>query len=191
MSVGVVQSRAAEASPGAISFADLHCATPYMRFPYLPSTVAGPWLRDVVIAPDVEWVDHGIRANNIGSAFAVVDPERAQSPEVMRGDLLFVSLGEAGIYVFDIGNQMMPARSLSEAVGHLWVKDHTAFRLQVEKELGVLLAGGYGGLLDVWNLRSINVAPGVEDHPEPNRRPASAACRGAPTRSRWTSPGLG
>ena len=72
-------------------------------------------------------------------------------------DLLFLSLGQGGINVYSLSDRI-PA-----FIGRLWVKDHSVVRLQVEEDLGILLAGSINGELDVWDLGMFRNAPDESD----------------------------
>ncbi|RLE21964.1 MAG: hypothetical protein DRJ65_14895, partial [Acidobacteria bacterium] len=115
------------------------------------------WLRDAAIAIGVSWVDHGIESlDGPGESFVVVNQGRFDDPDRVSGDLLFVSAGLEGIYVYNVTDRW------PRLIGHLKTQDHTAFKLQVEEELGLLFAGGWGGLLDLWRIEAVNTAPPEE-----------------------------
>ena len=93
------------------------------------------WLRDMVVVNDVEWLDRGIRGQFTGQ----FQPEQpTEEPEWKRGDLLFASMGMAGIFVFDISE-----RKLDEAhlVGYLHLDKQSALLLQYDEQRGVVYAG--------------------------------------------------
>jgi RHS repeat-associated protein len=128
-------------------------------------------LRDVALADDVEWVYHGIHGELDGTFRLPEDPKK---PKRVRGDLLFVSLGNPGIYVFDVSKRSLQTSSQDGAalVGHLQVRDHSAFRLQVDPLRGLLFAGGTDAkdgkpVIDVWDVSAVNGAPGLEGAPTP------------------------
>ena len=111
-------------------------------------------LRDVALANEVDLVDYGIRGSLAG-VFNV--PDRPTVRRV-RGDLLFLSLGEMGVYAFDVSE-----RTLGSLIGHLRVPGHSVYRLQVDTIRELLFAGGFDSnstpIIDVWDLRSVNGAP--------------------------------
>jgi RHS repeat-associated protein len=178
MHEGVVQTSASEFTPGSLAFRDIECLDRGVQMPPSGNSVR---LHDVVVAPSTAWVDQGVRGGEPGQPFTV-DPNAVLTER--HGELLFVSLNEGGILVYDIGSGAFGPRSLDRPIGHLWVEGHNAHRLQVVPELGILLAGGYGGLLDVWDLRSVNTAPGLEGVAAP--KPAMTL-RGVP----WKGDHLG
>jgi len=148
MHKGFIHSRAPESVPGDLSGAErpLIC----MR------DAQSMWLRDIAVATGVTWFDQGLWSPGPGHNFVVVNASRFSVPEQVTGDLLFVSAGQQGIYVYDVTDRN------PQLIGHLKTEDHTAFKLQVEEELGLLFAGGWGGLLDLWSLDSVNIAPPEE-----------------------------
>ncbi|HEY0782909.1 MAG TPA: hypothetical protein VGE98_10665, partial [Thermoanaerobaculia bacterium] len=128
-------------------------------------------LRDVALANDVEWVFRGIHGD-IGGTFQAASPPVA--PRRVKGDLLFVSLGSAGIYAFDVSSRSLStsAQGGPALIGRLYVPDHSALRLQVDAVHGLLFAGGADAatgkpVIDVWNLSSVNGAPGLDGEPVP------------------------
>ncbi len=70
---------------------------------HLRSTSEFVFLRDLVLANDVSWLDFGIRGS-FGGVFTVPDPPLA--PKEKKGDLAFLSLGQAGILVFDVAGPL-------------------------------------------------------------------------------------
>jgi hypothetical protein len=144
MSAGLIHSSALESSPGSLDNGQLVCTR---------DRVAGAFHRDIALARDVEWVDRGLRSIAPGEPFTVADEARFDQPARIRGDLLFVSVGEPGILVFEVGTRY------PVLIGRLWKDGHPVYRLQVEPELGILLAGSTDGRLDVWDLHDVNLAP--------------------------------
>lgn len=128
-------------------------------------------LRDVALANDVEWLDRSIRG---GLSGGFLPPPAFRKALKVRGDLLFVTLGSPGIFVFDVS-----ARSLTTSaqggpalVGHLYAPGHSAFRVQVDPVRELLFAGGTDAatgkpVIDVWDLAAINGAPDLEGRPAP------------------------
>ncbi|MFV2074121.1 MAG: hypothetical protein ACC742_15930, partial [Thermoanaerobaculales bacterium] len=143
MSAGLVHSKALEKEPGAVADGKLLCT----------AGVSGVFHHDVELVTGVSWLDRGLRSSGPGQPFVITDQARYDKPEEETGDLLFMSLGSPGIYVFDVSSRK------PELIGRLHKAGHDAFRLQAEPDLGVLLAGGAAGLLDVWDLTDVNVAP--------------------------------
>ncbi|MFV2074061.1 MAG: Ig-like domain-containing protein, partial [Thermoanaerobaculales bacterium] len=146
MSMGLVHGKALEKEPGAVQDGQLLCT----------AGVSGVFHHDVELVTGVSWLDRGLRSSGPGQPFVVENQARNDKPETETGDLLFMSLGSPGIYVFEVSSRT------PRLIGRLHKPGHDAFRLQAEPDLGVLLAGGAAGLLDVWDLANVNVAP-VED----------------------------
>ena len=128
-------------------------------------------LRDVTLANDVEWLDHGIRSN-IARIFQ--PPPANVVAKKVRGDLFFLSLGSPGIYVFDVSARSLSRTAQSEPalIGRLYVPGHSAFRLQVDPVRELLFAGGTDAetgkpVIDVWDLAAVNGAPDLEGQPVP------------------------
>ena len=128
-------------------------------------------LRDVALANDVEWVYRGIHGE-IDGTFR--PPEEPKKPKRVKGDLLFVSLGNPGIYVFDVSKRSLEDSSQDgkALIGRLYVKGHSAFRLQVDPLRGLLFAGGTDAkdgkpVIDVWEIAAVNGAKGLEGDPTP------------------------
>ncbi|HYU34352.1 MAG TPA: Ig-like domain-containing protein [Thermoanaerobaculia bacterium] len=128
-------------------------------------------LRDVALANDALWVFRGIHGE-IGGTFQA--PPAGFTPQMMQSDLLFLSLGAPGIYVFDVSARSLVLSPMGgpALVGRLSVPGHTAFRLQVDPVRGLLFAGGTDTstgkpVIDVWDIASINGAPGLDGEPTP------------------------
>jgi len=94
------------------------------------------FLRDIAIAADVEWVDHRLLGSFSGG---FVDGSTTPATVTKRGDLLFVSLGLPGVFVFDISDRWLGEGQL---VGHLSVSGHSALHVQADAEAGLLFSGG-------------------------------------------------
>ena len=125
------------------------------------------WLRDVVLATDIEWLDRGYRGTFAGTFLKVWE----QDPLWRKGDLLFASMGMAGIFVFDVSDRQLDEFHL---VGHLHVENQSALLLQYDPQRGVVYAGGndYGKpgrppLIAAWDIRYVNAAPKLEYKPSP------------------------
>ena len=147
--------------PGALSLAEMAACI---------SEIDGnfAWMRDVTLANDVEWLDRGYRGTYSG-IFTKADPE--QKPKWKRGDLLFASMGMAGIFVFDVSERRLDE---SHLVGHLHIQDQSALLLQLDAQRGVVFAGGndYGKpgrppLINAWDVRYVNASPKTEIKPSP------------------------
>ncbi len=128
-------------------------------------------LRDVALADDVEWTYRGIHGTLAGVFTLPTEPKR---PKRVDGDLLFVSLGSPGIYVFDVSARSLTdsAQMGSALIGRLHVKGHSALRLQVDPLRGLLFAGGTNAetgkpVIDVWDVSAVNGAPDLEGSPTP------------------------
>ncbi len=126
------------------------------------------WLRDVALANDVEWLDRGYRGTYSG---VFVEVYQDQDPLWRKGDLLFASMGMAGIFVFDVSDRRLDEFHL---VGHLQVEDQSALLLQYDSQRGVVYAGGndYGKpgrppLIAAWDIRYVNASPKIEYKPSP------------------------
>jgi RHS repeat-associated protein len=130
----------------------------------------GVLLRDVVVASDVRWLHRGVDGDLDGTFSA---PPAGFESRLVDDDLLLVSLGQAGIYAFSVGDRSVGYAPTGRAlVGHLQVAGHTAFRLQVDPVRKLLFAGGTNTatgqpIIDVWDLASINGAPGLDYQPVP------------------------
>ena len=142
------------------------------------STVAGTptQLHAVAVAEDVPWIDRH-RRGSLDGTFSV-PPDLADAPAVTRtGDLVAMSLGDAGAFVFDASRRDL------ELIGHLHAEGHSVFRLQVDAARGLLLAGGFDAagapVIDLWKLATVN---GGADESRP-----LATLQGVP----WTTADLG
>ncbi|MFL6203232.1 MAG: Ig-like domain-containing protein [Thermoanaerobaculia bacterium] len=129
-------------------------------------------LRDVALANDVEWVYRGIHGELDGTFRPAEDPKK--KPKRVQGDLLFVSLGNPGIYVFDVAKRSLEssAQDGKALIGRLHVPGHSAFRLQVDPLRGLLFAGGTDAkdgkpVIDVWEIAAVNGAKGLDGDPTP------------------------
>jgi RHS repeat-associated protein len=159
--VGGIHSGSTNEDPGTLYFMEMAAC--------LRTVDSKPvFLRDLALANDATWVDRGVKGNLAGVFTA---PPADFEPRLLEGDLAFLSLGVAGIYVFDV-----TGRELSEGtlVGLLQVPGHTAFRLQVDPLRGLLFAGGNDTsrpgsppIIDVWDLRNVNGGPGTPIRPQP------------------------
>ncbi|MDL2718657.1 MAG: Ig-like domain-containing protein, partial [Acidobacteriota bacterium] len=112
-----------------------------------------PSYRAIAYAKGAAWTDLGIRVGT-GAAFdgPLLTPLRAV------GDLLFVSMGSAGILSISLGE-----RAKGKPIGRYWVKGHSVYRLQADVARGLLFAGGQDGsgnsIVDVWDLARANGGP--------------------------------
>jgi hypothetical protein len=120
-------------------------------------------LRDVELANEIRWVDRGLRGD-AGAVFAQADPEGA--PRLRHGDLLFATLGEAGVFAWDVSSRSLGGSSGGgHLIGHLREDEHWAFRLQVDPGRGLLFVGaldasrGFASVIDVYDLAAINGGP--------------------------------
>lgn len=111
-------------------------------------------LRDTTLATDVTWIQTGVEGQ-LDGIFKRKRPHRTRESD--PGSLLFVSMGAAGIYVFDITD------GSADLIGHLFVDGHEIYRLQADKFVNRLFAGGFDEhgrrIIDVWDLRTVNGAP--------------------------------
>jgi RHS repeat-associated protein len=119
-------------------------------------------LRDVQIYPDAHWIDNGVTGNLKGSFSAGEKPQDRDK----WGDLLFVSLGKAGIMVVDVSDREL------KVIGHLIVNKQTAQRLQLDLGRGWLYAGGVDEeagkpVIQIWDVRAVNSAPTTDYKPQP------------------------
>ena len=159
--VGALATAAATAQPGALSGLGPFCIRSLDIGPFDASSGRfGPGttpatLRDVTTATDVSWLHRGITGSFEGR-FSPPDDNR--EPTELPGDLMFLSLGEAGIFVFDVSD-----RFLDYPIGLLRYRDHSAYHLQVDPVRHLLFAGGFGdggaSIIDVWDLADVNAAP--------------------------------
>ncbi len=162
--LGLVHSASEATAPGDL-FPKAEVAACIRQVKGTPALV-----RDAVVAADVDWVYRGVDGA-IDGTFA--EPDGPFDPRVVSDDLLAVSLGRAGVYVFSVGERSIlfsgAGRSL---VGHLKVDGHSAYRLQVDPVRKLLFAGGTDEatgqpIIDVWDLTAINGAPGSTYEPVP------------------------
>ena len=115
-----------------------------------------PSYRAIAYARNAAWTDLAIRAGS-GSAFngPVLTPVRT------TGDLLFVSMGSAGILSISLG-----PIATNDPIGRYWVDGHSVFRLQADVARGLLFAGGQdrtgNSIVDVWDLSRANGGPTVD-----------------------------
>jgi RHS repeat-associated protein len=125
-------------------------------------------LRDVALATDVAWLDRHIRGTIESGTFSIPADKKDAQPVEVTGDLLFASLGDAGIFVFDISDRTV---SNSTLVGQLLLPGHRIFRLELDPVGGLLFAGGFdandAAIIDVWPLRAINGGPGALAQAQP------------------------
>jgi RHS repeat-associated protein len=179
ISVGLVHSRTSDTSPGAFQpKPPLACMRSIRKVverhePPDPPPELPVWLRDIALANDATWVDHGVRfkadiVNDKSRVYGLFQMTSEGKGEV-DGDLLFLSLGKAGVFVFDVTGRQTGenTRIFGEfwdykLIGHLWIDGHEIYRLQVDDLNGLLFAGGFRDdtpIIDVWDIRSINGAP--------------------------------
>ncbi|MFH1176614.1 MAG: DUF6531 domain-containing protein, partial [Acidobacteriota bacterium] len=130
-------------------------------------------LRDVALANEVTWTDHWLRGTLDGD-FAVRPDKQDAQPEDRESDLLFLSLGAPGIYVFDVSDRRLEQTDeleWSTLIGRLAFDGHSVFRLQVDPVRRLLFAGGFDregqAVIDLWDLARINGAPGAKVEPAP------------------------
>ena len=164
--VGPIEAQAPVAEPGTLVLAGDTICTREVKTRRLAGT--NQWeltpvtLRDVTIAHDATWADHGITGTLDGLFSKTREPEA----ETRTGDLLLLSLGEPGIFVFDVSDRYLGQQTL---IGHLHAPGHSAYRLQVDSARGLLLAGGFAAdgapILDVWDIAEVNGGPAIPcDH---------------------------
>lgn len=144
---GLIHSHSPDRTPGSLEGA---------RVPICMRGIGELSLRDVEVVAGTSWIDRGLESFRPGEPFKVINADRFKQPERVNGDLLFLSGGRQGVYVFSISKRE------PRLIGHLKKGDHTAFRLQAEKDLGLLFAGGWGGVLDLWSFDGVNTAPPEE-----------------------------
>ncbi|HUR74032.1 MAG TPA: Ig-like domain-containing protein, partial [Sporichthya sp.] len=176
--VGALHTRSTESAPGGVENglfgnAEGPEALQFSDLAGCIQTVGGQnvMLRDVALANDVVWFYRGIHGDVSG---VFQQPSDTFEPRPVRGDLLFISLGAPGIYVFDVSARSLFLSSLGgpALVGHLSVKDHSAFRLQVDPVRNLLFAGGTDAktgkpVIDVWDIAAINGGPDLDGVPTP------------------------
>jgi YD repeat-containing protein len=176
--VGALHTRSTESAPGGVENglfgnAEGPEALQFSDLAGCIQTVGGQnvMLRDVALANDVVWFYRGIHGDVSG---VFQQPSDTFEPVPVRGDLLFVSLGLPGIYVFDVSARSLFLSPMGgpALVGHLSVKDHSAFRLQVDPVRNLLFAGGTDAqtgkpVIDVWDIAAINGGPDLDGAPTP------------------------
>ncbi|MFI5168174.1 MAG: Ig-like domain-containing protein, partial [Thermoanaerobaculales bacterium] len=152
VSTGVIHTSSPVAQPGNI----LEVGLEDYNFPNASCT-RNPLpisLRAVALANDATWWSRGI-SGTVEGVFAL--PKQAITLAAKQGDLLFVSLGRAGVFVYDVSNRTMVL------IGRLAVDGHSIYRLQVDSKNGLLFAGGFddafASIIDVWKIASVNGAP--------------------------------
>ncbi len=136
------------------------------------NNVGGEWtfVRDVAVARDVSWLDRGIHGEIDGTFHA---PATLVAPRVVSGDLMALSLGDPGVFVFDVSERSITGTSRGPAlIGYLRVPGHSIFRVQADPVRQLLFAGGTdiatgGPVIDVWDLSAVNGAPGFASQPVP------------------------
>lgn len=127
-------------------------------------------LRDVALANDALWFYRGIQGDISGEFHG---PSEPVTPQPVKSDLMLLSLGDPGIYVFDVSlRSVLVSPFGSSLIGRLSVPGHSAYRLQVDDAHGLVFAGGtdlFTGkpIIDVWDLRAVNAAPGIEGEARP------------------------
>ena len=125
-----------------------------------------PSYRAIAYARGAAWTDLGIRAGN-GPAFD------GRAPNAIRttGDLLFVSLGSAGVLSISLG-----PLAQNEPIGRYWIDGHSVYRLQADVARGLLFAGGQdrdgNSIVDVWDLARANGGPTPDGVFPPSSGPA-------------------
>ena len=156
--IGVVRTYADETEPGDLREGELAGCIKQVAGRHVQ-------LRDVALANDMAWTDHGIRGTLAGS---FSPPPAGTHAKPADGDLLFVTLGDAGIFVFDVTSRRVGESTL---IGHLYAEGHAAFRLEVDTVRSLLFAGGFDGhgtaIIDVWDLGAVNGAPNTAMQPVP------------------------
>ena len=112
-----------------------------------------PSYRAIAYARNAAWTDRGIRA---GSGPAFNGP--LATPAKTVGDLVFVSMGSAGILSISLG-----PLAANEPIGRFWSNGHAVYRLQADVARGLLFAGGQDAtgksIVDVWDLSRANGGP--------------------------------
>ena len=127
LQVGVIHSQAPNDRPAGLQANDLAACI---------RTVANQrvMLRDVAVADESSWIDYGLRGDLSGH-FNRTDQK---GPISRNGDLLFVTLGPAGVFVFDTSKRTVH----DSLIGLLRVPGHTAYRVQVDRASGLVFVGG-------------------------------------------------
>ncbi|MEM8934477.1 MAG: hypothetical protein AAGE94_25005, partial [Acidobacteriota bacterium] len=159
--VGAVHTASPETDPGGI-------------FPQqLAACISEPngifaYHRDVAIAKNVEWIDNGLRGTFTGAFSA---PSGEFEPVRRRGDLLFLSMGMAGVFVFDITDRRLDE---SKLIGLLYVDESSSLLMQVDPLRGLLYVGGndYADskrppVIHAWDIQYVNSAPDTDFEPQP------------------------
>ena len=174
---GMVHTSTQEGSPGGL-------------FPAQSIELSQGDLRDIALANETSWVEHGLRSNEMDGPFTSDRPNLP--PAAVSGDLLFLSGGAQGVYVFDVsvldfhGDEIQTVSSRrARPMGRLLAPGHSTYRLQVDEARGLLLAGGideHGApVIDLWDISGVNAAPGTAYEARP------VASLAAP----WVTNGLG
>jgi len=118
-------------------------------------------LRDVAVARGNTWIDRGIT----GTPDGIFETTETPTQPEKTVDLLFASLGDAGIYVYDVSSGDLEFN----LVGNLRIDGHSIHRLQVDENRNLLFAGGYGPskpVIQIWDISSVNGAPNITCGPD-------------------------
>ena len=166
--IGLVHSSSSTTEPGNLAFSEVDACLTQVG----GKTVQ---LRDITVVPDVTWTDHGITGTSNG---VFSSPPASFEATEKTGDLMLVTLGPAGVLVYDVSDRTF------SVIGRLHVDGHSIFRLAVDYGRDLLFAGGTDArgwsVIDIWDLRTVNSAPGKPHAPRP------VASVNAP----WTTPHL-
>ncbi|MEO6323535.1 MAG: RHS repeat-associated core domain-containing protein [Thermoanaerobaculia bacterium] len=148
------------------------CLTP--RRESLPAGV-GVSLRDITIARGPTWLDRGIVGDQ-ELKFTVRDSTKNRTPvtvsatnangtdTIAGSDLGFVSLGAAGVAIFDLRERRLG--SPAQLIGRFFKKDHLVYKVAVDQSGRYLFAGGTNveksptePFIDVWDIARANGGP--------------------------------
>ncbi|MCP4545148.1 MAG: hypothetical protein GY835_01630, partial [bacterium] len=154
-------------------FGAVHALSPADRAGRIRAAQTDPFIcvssveRDVALASNATWMERGIRGQLNGSFYR--EPDVSDTGKEKTGDLAFFSLGEQGIYAFDVSSQTMGE---SDLIGHLRVgqeqdsQKHYIYRLQVDEARNLLFAGGFDEtdrpIIDIWDIANVNGAPDID-----------------------------
>jgi hypothetical protein len=95
-SIGAIHSSSPDGQPGGLAHMDYSCLRQMLG--------TSAMYRDAALADEVRWLDRGIHGLPDGT-FEIGDEELFASPEMREGDILFLSVGDFGVLVYDVSDR--------------------------------------------------------------------------------------